>query len=544
MMIAKPENVRVESLLQSARVGRKGWLSGTALAGRAGVAALGAAGLIAAAGMAQANPVGGQVVAGHADIVQSSPSQLDIVQSTKKAIINWGQFSIDEGETTNFIQPNSKSITLNRVTGGDPSQILGNLTANGNVILLNQNGILFGQNSKVDVGGLVASTANISNENFLADNFRFEGAPQGSWVVNQGRITVREGGLAALVAPGVENSGVIEAKLGSVSLASGTAFTVDLYGDGLVSLAVGGRVTESVTGPDGHEMAALVTNDGTVVADGGTVLITADAAAGVVDSVINMGGVVEAKGFGQDSSGAIVLDGGDHGIVAVSGTLDATGASAGQNGGAITVTGELVALRTGADLDASGASGGGRVKVGGDYQGKGATPTARRTVVEDGASLSADALNEGDGGRVVVWADENTIFSGHLSAKGGARAATAASPKSRARRTWSIAARSISPQPPARPAPSCSTRNSSSSRPAASATSSPRTNSARSRPAPSPSIRRRSRGCSMSERRCSFRPTPTSPCSTTSSAPAPATSPWTPGAASRSPPISASPEAT
>ena len=332
-MIAKPETVMAWSALQSARSGRKGWLSGTALAGRAGAAALGAAGLIAAAGMAQANPVGGQVVAGKADIVQSSPTQLDITQSTKKAIINWGEFSIGEGETTNFIQPGRSSITLNRVTGGDPSQILGNLTANGNVILLNQNGILFGANARVDVGGLIASTANISDERFLADDYRFEGAPQGSYVVNRGRITVKEGGLAALVAPGVENSGVIEAKLGSVSLASGTAFTVDLYGDGLVSLAVGGQVTESVTGPDGQQLAALVTNEGAIVADGGTVLITADAAAGVVDSVINMGGVVEARSVGQDASGAIVLDGGEIGTVTVSGTLDATGASAGQKGG-------------------------------------------------------------------------------------------------------------------------------------------------------------------------------------------------------------------
>ena len=196
MMILNPEAVRAAGKAASACTRREGWLSGTALAGRIGAVGLGAAGLLIAAA-AQANPVGGQVVAGQADIVQTAPDRLDITQSTQKAIINWGQFSIGEGETTNFIQPGSNSITLNRVTGGDPSQILGSLTANGNVILLNQNGILFGPNSRIDVGGLIASTANISNDHFMAGNYRFEGAPQGSWVVNQGRITVKEGGLAA-----------------------------------------------------------------------------------------------------------------------------------------------------------------------------------------------------------------------------------------------------------------------------------------------------------------------------------------------------------
>jgi filamentous hemagglutinin family protein len=267
--------------------------------------------------------------AGNVNIVTVSPNQLDIVQSSKKAIINWGDFSIGSGETTNFLQPGRNSWTLNRVTGGNPSEILGSLHANGNVLLLNQNGILFGPNSRIDVGGLVASTANIKDTDFLSDRFRFEGAPQGSTVINQGHITVAEGGLAAFVAPGVANSGVIEAKLGKVSLASGTAFTLDLYGDGLVSLALDGEVTQAPVGPDGTPLPALVTNDGRITADGGRVLLTAEAAKGVVDSVINMSGVIEAKSVGRDAKGTIVLAGGDNGLVEVSGKLNASSAEAG-----------------------------------------------------------------------------------------------------------------------------------------------------------------------------------------------------------------------
>jgi hypothetical protein len=202
---------------------------------------------------------------------------------------------------------------------------------------------------------------------------------------------------------------VIEAKLGHVSLASGTAFTLDLYGDGLVSLALNGEVTQAPNG-------SLVTNDGRITADGGRMLLTAEAAKGVVDSVINSSGVIEAKSVGRDAKGTIVLAGGDNGIVEVSGVLDASGIV----GGTVDVTGDLVWLKTGATLDASGAAGGGSIRVGGDFHGQGATPTARRTLVESGATLTADATEKGNGGTVVVWADEVTAFYGTLTAKGGA----------------------------------------------------------------------------------------------------------------------------
>jgi filamentous hemagglutinin family protein len=350
MMVGKWGTVGFSNHKLSLATGRNGWLSGTALGGIGALTAGAGAAALGLPQIALANPTDGHVAAGNVNIVTVSPNQLDIVQSSKKAIINWGDFSIGSGETTNFLQPGRNSWTLNRVTGGNPSEILGSLNANGNVLLLNQNGILFGPHSRIDVGGLVASTANIKDTDFLNDRFRFDSAPQGSTVINQGHITVAEGGLAAFVAPGVQNSGVIEAKLGKVSLASGTAFTLDLYGDGLVSLALDGEVTQAPVGPDGTPLPALVTNDGRITADGGRVLLTAEAAKGVVDSVINTSGVIEAKSVGRDAKGTIVLAGGDNGLVEVSGKLNASGAEAGSVGGTVEVTGDLVWLTDGAKL--------------------------------------------------------------------------------------------------------------------------------------------------------------------------------------------------
>ncbi|MEJ0069797.1 MAG: filamentous hemagglutinin N-terminal domain-containing protein [Pseudomonadota bacterium] len=218
-------------------------------------------------GVASANPRNGTVVGGSATIVQTSPSQLTINQSSERAIINWQSFSIGVGERAVFQQPSSASVALNRVTGVDPSVILGQLSANGHIILINPNGILFGAGSRVDVSSLIATTTNIRNDDFLAGNYNFS-SPSSSptaTVVNQGTINVSAGGLAALVAPGVENSGVINAHLGKVALAAANSFTVDFYGDKLINIAVNDKVAQQMIGPDGKPVAAAVTNTGKIL---------------------------------------------------------------------------------------------------------------------------------------------------------------------------------------------------------------------------------------------------------------------------------------
>jgi len=194
-------------------------------------------------------PQGGEVTQGQAVIQQESATKLNINQSTDRAVINWNSFSIGAPEWVNFQQPSSTSATLNRVTGNTPSSIAGKLTANGQIFLINPNGIMFLPTARVDVAGLVASTLNIQDSDFMRGVLRFEqmpGKPPAS-VVNQGLITVKEAGFAALVAPAVQNSGVISARLGKVVLASGTTVSLDFYGDGLLSVTVDPQLAGQIT---------------------------------------------------------------------------------------------------------------------------------------------------------------------------------------------------------------------------------------------------------------------------------------------------------
>jgi len=365
-------------------------------------------------------PAGGDVAAGSANIVQTTPKRTDIIQQSNRAVINWQRFSINVDEHVNFQQPTSKSATLNRVKGPEVSNILGRLTANGNVFLINPNGILFGTTAKIDVAGLLASTTNIKNDKFMAGRYEFDQVmDRGGRIVNYGEISVAEGGLVALVAPGVENHGVIKARLGRVALASGNRFTLDLYGDQLVSLAVDDSVVELLTDVEGKPAKALVEQSGEIQADGGEVLLTASAAKTVVDNVINMSGVIRARSV-VEQNGEIVLLGGDEGGVRVAGQLDASGRDQGQTGGTVQVLGDKVELAVAARIDVSGDAGGGTALVGGDFKGQGEVPTATQTTVASSARIVADALSEGDGGKVIVWADERTRYDGKISAAGGA----------------------------------------------------------------------------------------------------------------------------
>lgn len=174
---------------------------------------------------AWAGPQGGSVVSGSAAISQSG-NVTNIDQSTARAIINWQSFSVAPQETVNFNQPSVSSVTLNRVTGNESSVIQGAINANGQVFLVNSNGILFTGTSQVNVGGLVASTLDISNEDFLSGNYVFSGSSTKS-VVNQGKLTASEGGYIALLGNTVSNQGVITATLGMVALSSGSKTTLN-----------------------------------------------------------------------------------------------------------------------------------------------------------------------------------------------------------------------------------------------------------------------------------------------------------------------------
>ena len=311
-----------------------------------------------AATRAFANPDGGQVVSGSATITQIDPKTLTINQQTDKAIINWRNFSIGAGEHTKFVQPSAASAVLNRVTSSQVSQILGKLTANGKVFLINPNGVVFGAGAQVDVGSLITSTSDIRNQDFLADTLRFTLAGRAdARIVNQGMISVKEGGLVALVAPSIENSGVIYARLGRVALAAGNAVTIDPYGDDLITFQVPESVAEGLVDPNQNPLAALIDLSGDIIADGGGVLVTADRARDAVDRAINMTGYIQAKSL--DVSGSkVVLDGGKGGVT-IAGTIDASGLGAATGGEVRVVTDGALKTTAGSQILAEGGAAGG-----------------------------------------------------------------------------------------------------------------------------------------------------------------------------------------
>ena len=206
-----------------------------------------------------ARPTGGVVVAGTAAIGQTA-NTTTINQSTQRAAVNWQSFDVGSQQRVDFRQPSASAMTLNRVVGPDPSRIAGRIDANGQVVLVNQSGVTFFKGAQVNTNGLMVSAIGITNQNFMAGKMVFDqpGSPNAR-VENQGTITVGEAGLAALVAPQVVNSGVINAKLGHVVLAGAKTATLDLYGDGLLSLDVSNQVTQAPVGADGKPVTALVT---------------------------------------------------------------------------------------------------------------------------------------------------------------------------------------------------------------------------------------------------------------------------------------------
>jgi filamentous hemagglutinin family protein len=362
--------------------------------------------------LAFAAPQGGNVSAGQAAI-QHNGNLTTITQGSQRAAIDWRSFNVGSAETVNFIQPNASAAILNRVVGNDPSAIFGRITANGQVLLINPNGILFGRTAQVDVGALTATTTNLSNADFMAGrlNFNEPGKP-GARVENHGRITVAEGGFAALVGRQVANSGVITARLGKVALAAGDAFVLDLYGDRLVNLIVDPAALSALIDAQGQPLAASVDHSGQIVAEGGRVQLSVATVKQLVDNLINLSGVVRATSF-TSAPGVISLQGDANTRVAVSGTLDASG----ERGGSIEVTGRDVHLQSGASLAATGGQG--SIAVGGDWQGKGPLAHADQVTVAEGATLDASGGALGSGGSVVLWSDKNTQFSGRISAAGG-----------------------------------------------------------------------------------------------------------------------------
>lgn len=253
-----------------------------------------------------AAPSGGNVVHGNADIIHNGSNTI-INQGSNSAIINWDSFDINKGESVHFNQNSSSSIVLNRVTNGLPTNIFGNLTANGNVFVVNQAGVLIGNGAVINTNSFLAGAANINDKDFIAGKYNFYGA-KGS-VINNGNIKVQNGGYAVLLGKNVENNGLIAAKLGKIYLSSGEAFRMDMSGNDLIGVYI-------EKGAD----SAVTSNTGKLHAEGGTIVMTAKNASDAIRNAVNNTGVIDASSISFE--GGKVILGAENGEVINNGDIN------------------------------------------------------------------------------------------------------------------------------------------------------------------------------------------------------------------------------
>lgn len=330
----------------------------------------------------QAMPEQGKVVAGQGEIARPDDKTMVINQKTDRLALDWQKFNIAKDEKVHFDQNSKSAIAINRVVGDGRSIIDGSLSATGNVFVINPNGVLFGKNNSVDVGGLVASTANVTDEdmrNFTqgkGDLGLQIAAGREASVINAGTIKA-EGGLVALHATTVENTGTIANEGGTTALAAAKNLNIAADTAGKLNFTVNGSLAN-----------AKALNSGMLQSDGGYIVMTAKSAGDVMSTVVNNTGIIEAKTLHTNDKGEILLDGGASGQVEVSGTLNASGMEAGQSAGSIKVIGQKTIINDGTNLLARGTIDGGKIETSGD-------------VLNLGNNLNIDA--KGKNGKAGEW---------------------------------------------------------------------------------------------------------------------------------------------
>jgi filamentous hemagglutinin family protein len=348
------------------------------------------------------SPSGGSVAQGTANIFTPSSNSTLVQVTSNKAVINWNDFSVGNGNLVQFIQNSASSVALNRVTGGNASTIAGNLTANGQIFLVNPNGVFFTSTASVNVGGLIASTLNIADTDFMAGNYVFTkvgGSPLGQ-VVNNGSITTSTGGFAALFGEQVTNgaTGVISSPSGKVALGVGEKITVSFDSNQLLSFTVDQKAVAN---------NAYATNNGQLLSDGGSVQMTAGVANALSGAVVNQNGVIRAAGV-STRNGEVILsaDGGDIDVAATS-TIEAGALTGATSAASVSIQAQngAVTVHDGSSISAGGA-GGANVLLSGTSLSLGGNISAQST--ESNAFI-------GMGGNGIALNNANVQASGFMS---------------------------------------------------------------------------------------------------------------------------------
>ncbi len=409
-----------------------------------------------------AGPQGG-VVTGGAGTISQGNNTTTINQATDRLAIDWQSFDVAADERVQYIQPDSSSVALNRILSNRGSEIHGRIDANGQVILVNPNGVIFGENAVVNAGGILASGLSIDPADFMNGDLHFQ-ALEGTdgLVINSGLLHAATGGSVSLLGKQVKNEGLISANLGTVNLAAGTEAIVTFDDLGLVGVQVTQAVLQEEIGVDpailnsgeitaeqgnilisgsvsgdifsqavnsglDHATSVVVHEDGSFTLGGGadvvntgTLDVSGDEAGNIVvvgENVTSSGDVKADSSSSINNAGFIEIHATDTTLITEDGTVTAQGEFA--QGGDIKLLGERVGLADLAELNASGATGGGQVLVGGDFQGKNAgIRNAEYTYLGENTRIENSAIVDGDGGTTIIWADLSTQFYGNIRAVG------------------------------------------------------------------------------------------------------------------------------
>jgi len=370
-----------------------------------------------------ANPSGAHIINGQVSI-DTSVQGITSISNSPGSIINWQDFSIAQGEITRFIQQSSQSAVLNRVIGQNPSQILGQLISNGQVFVINPNGIVFGANSIINTQGLIASTLELSNQDFLSGNYHFIAGSDAAGILNEGVIRTGKDGNIILIAPDIENNGIIQTDGGKITLAAGQELTLTSLDDPQIRFQVQAAENEVLN------LGQVLTNGGAIDLFAGTIThsgeinsdsLTLDASGNITFKAqenISLTATSISSANSQTTNTSTITIESETGTSLVSGDVTAT-SSTGQ-GGTIHVLGNHIGIIEQANIDASGQQGGGEVLIGGDYQGNNPDiDNAQATYIGQDATVKANAITQGDGGKLIVWADGTTRSYGQLEAKAG-----------------------------------------------------------------------------------------------------------------------------
>lgn len=413
-------------------------------------------------GDALAAPIGGEIVGGSGSVTQQG-AETTIVQSSDRLAIDWQAFDLGENERVEFIQPGKSAVALNRILSDKGSEILGRIDANGHVILVNPNGVVFGQGAVVNAGGLIASGLQINPDDFMNGDLIFKRIEDtDGTVINTGLINAASGGNVALIGTQVENRGLISATLGSVTLASGAEAVLTFDDSGLLGVQVDKAVLQSELGDK-----AAITNAGELRAEGGRILLSASTTRDVFSQAVNWGEQKQARSVTYSDDGSFTLGAG--GDVVNSGTITTSGSMAGdivvlgenithsgsiradsaegraghvelhantttkiigdsettanaEQGGDIKLLGQNIGLFDRAKVEAIGTNGGGLVLVGGDKEGQNQqVRNADFVYASEDSSLDVSASRVGNGGTAIIFAEDTARVYGNISARGGSQ---------------------------------------------------------------------------------------------------------------------------